>query len=461
MQSTQSSTRLSARHVLVVVAGIMLSFGCSALTFSTWTNFQPVVSEAMGMYTASGAVDTAPFALYITVLYLTMMASSPLAGKLLQRLDIRLVMSVSAVLVGVGFFLMSLYTEIWQFYISGILMGLGEISILWLAIPTLINRWFKKNAGFLIGVCMAMTGAGGAVWNSLFTVLRAGDTPYQAIYLIWGVIALVTALPFTLLAIRSTPEEVGLVPYGAEFASDGTVEKPRGLSAAAAMKSPVFYAVFVFCGIINLLSIIAPQFPSYMQSLGAQGGLAYDVAVVGGVMSVAVMIAQAISKVAMGGFADRNARLATIAAFVTGCAGILLVWFGVRSEILLYTGACLYGFFFASAVVLCPIVVRQVFGSREYPEIYSRVSVFVNLMGASGAAIWAFLGSNFGYASVFAVGLGCQVLVLACGLYAFARQTSVQEQWTDGSELEAAAAAPASAPVAAPVAEHAAMTLRN
>ena len=70
MQSTQSSTRLSARHVLVVVAGIMLSFGCSALTFSTWTNFQPVVSEAMGMYTASGAVDTAPFALYITVLYM-------------------------------------------------------------------------------------------------------------------------------------------------------------------------------------------------------------------------------------------------------------------------------------------------------------------------------------------------------------------------------------------------------
>ncbi len=134
-----------------------------------------------------------------------------------------------------------------------------------------------------------------------------------------------------------------------------------------------------------------------MRSLGAAGTVAYDVAVVGGVMSVAVMVAQAISKVAMGGFADKNAKVTMITAFVAGVAGILLVWLGVQSEIALYAGACIYGFFFASAVVLCPIVVRQVFGTREYSEIYSRVSVFVNLMGAFGATIWAFLGSNFGY----------------------------------------------------------------
>ena len=156
-----------------------------------------------------------------------------------------------------------------------------------------------------------------------------------------------------------------------------------------------------------------------------------DVAVVGGVMSVAVMVAQAISKVAMGGFADKNAKVTMITAFVAGVAGILLVWLGVQSEIALYAGACIYGFFFASAVVLCPIVVRQVFGTREYSEIYSRVSVFVNLMGAFGATIWAFLGSNFGYDSVFIVGIVGQVVVLLCGLYAFGKQKSVQAQWTE------------------------------
>ena len=431
MSTATQKAKLSARHIMLIVTGIMLTFGCSALTFSTWTNFQPVVSEAMGMVTASGAVDTAPFALYITVLYLTMTIVSPLAGKLIQKMDIRVILSISAALVGVGFILMSMYTEIWQFYISGVLLGLGEISILWLAIPTLMNRWFKKSAGFFIGICMAMTGVGGAIWNSIFTALNSSGTPYQTIYLIWGIIALVTSLPFTLFCIRSTPEEVGLQPYGAELAADGSVEKPKGLSASAAMKSPVFYVVFIYAGLINLLTIIAPQFPSYMRSLGAAGTVAYDVAVVGGIMSVAVMIAQAISKVAMGGFADKNARTTMIAAFVAGIAGILLVWLGAQSEISLYAGACIYGFFFASAVVLCPIVVRQVFGTREYPEIYSRVSVFVNLMGAFGATIWAFLGSNFGYTSVFIVGLVGQVVVLLCGLYAFANLKKIKERWTE------------------------------
>ena len=422
---------MSSRHVLLIITGIMLTFGCSALTFSTWTNFQPVVSEAMGMVTSTGAIDTAPFALYITVLYLTMTVVSPMAGKLIQKMDIRIILSVSAALVGIAFILMSIYTEIWQFYISGVLLGLGEISILWLAIPTLMNRWFKKSAGFFIGICMAMTGVGGAIWNSLFTALNSSGTSYQTIYLIWGIVALATSLPFTLFCIRSTPEEVGLQPYGAEIAEDGTVEKAKGLSASKAMKSPVFYAVFIYAGIINFLTIIAPQFPSYMRSLGAAGTVAYDVAVVGGVMSVAVMVAQAISKVAMGRIADKNAKVTMITACVAGVAGILLVWLGVQSEIALYAGACIYGFFFASAVVLCPIVVRQVFGTREYSEIYSRVSVFVNLMGAFGATIWAFLGSNFGYDSVFIVGIVGQVVVLLCGLYAFGKQKSVQAQWTE------------------------------
>ncbi len=431
MSTSTQKAKMSSRHVLLIITGIMLTFGCSALTFSTWTNFQPVVSEAMGMVTSSGAIDTAPFALYITVLYLTMTVVSPMAGKLIQKMDIRIILSVSAIFVGVAFILMSMYTEIWMFYISGVLLGLGEISILWLAIPTLMNRWFKKSAGFFIGICMAMTGVGGAIWNSLFTALNSGGMPYQTIYLIWGIIALATSLPFTLFCIRSTPEEVGLLPYGAEVAEDGTVEKPRGLSAAKAMKSPVFYAVFIYAGFINLATIIAPQFPSYMRSLGAAGTVAYDVAVVGGIMSVAVMVAQAISKVAMGGFADKNAKITMIAAFVAGVAGILLVWLGVQSEIMLYAGACIYGFFFASAVVLCPIVVRQVFGTREYSEIYSRVSVFVNLMGAFGATIWAFLGSNFGYTSVFVVGIVLQVVVVACGLFAFSKLKSIRAEWTE------------------------------
>ena len=52
------------------------------------------------------------------------------------------------------------------------MLGLGEITILWLAIPTLINRWFVERAGLRSsGLCMAFTGIGGAMWSAVFTAL--------------------------------------------------------------------------------------------------------------------------------------------------------------------------------------------------------------------------------------------------------------------------------------------------
>ena len=153
--------------------------------------------------------------MYVTVMYLTMTVASPFMGKLLQTVDIRIILSVSACLVGGAFLLMSVSNEIWMFYLAAVLLGLGEISILWLAIPTLINRWFADKAGTFIGLCMAFTGIGGAVWSAVFTGLRAGGMDFHTIYLIWAVIALVTSLPFTLFCVRSKPEDCGLAPYGA------------------------------------------------------------------------------------------------------------------------------------------------------------------------------------------------------------------------------------------------------
>ena len=179
MSTVAKKEKMSVRHMLVVLTGIMITFGCSALCFSTWGLFQPVVAEGLG-------VETTAFAMYVTVMYLTMTVASPFMGKLLQTVDIRIILSVSACLVGGAFLLMSVSNEIWMFYLAAVLLGLGEISILWLAIPTLINRWFADKAGTFIGLCMAFTGIGGAVWSAVFTGLRSSGMDFHTIYLIWA-----------------------------------------------------------------------------------------------------------------------------------------------------------------------------------------------------------------------------------------------------------------------------------
>ena len=116
MSTVAKKEKMSVRHMLVVLTGIMITFGCSALCFSTWGLFQPVVAEGLG-------VETTAFAMYVTVMYLTMTVAPPFMGKLLQTVDIRIILSVSACLVGGAFLLMSVSNEIWMFYLAAVLLG--------------------------------------------------------------------------------------------------------------------------------------------------------------------------------------------------------------------------------------------------------------------------------------------------------------------------------------------------
>ena len=422
LSAVATKEKMSVRHMLVVLTGIMITFGCSALCFSTWGLFQPVVSSAL-------EIPTTSFALYITIMYLAMTVASPFAGKLLQTVDARIVLTVCAVLVGASFILMSMATSIVFFYIAGVLLGIGEVVLLWLAVPTLINNWFAERAGFFIGICMCMTGVGGAVWSSVFTALTTSGMAFHQIYMIWGVIALVTSVPFTLFCVRTRPEDCGLRPYGASVSSlTGAPSKPRGLSASAAMKSPVFYVLCLFAGLINIAILVAQQFPTYTKSLT---DVAFDVVVVGGIMATVMMVGQAIAKVALGGFADKNARTTLIFAFSCGVIGVLLCWFGTASEFILYGGAFIFGFMYATAVTLVPIMARQIFGTREYSLIYSRISSVFNLVASFASLIWAWIGGSFGFNAVFAVALVMFVAILVMGLYCFAKQKSIVAAWTE------------------------------
>ena len=86
---------------------------------------------------------------------------------------------------------------------------------------------------------------------------------------------------------------------------------------------------------------------------------------------------------------------------------------------------------YATAVTLVPIMVRQIFGTREYSVIYSRISSVFNLVASFASLIWAWIGGSFGFNAVFAVALVMFVAILAMGLYCFAKQKSIVAAWTE------------------------------
>lgn len=406
---------------LVVATGIVGCFAPCALALSCAGIFFTPVSEALG-------VGRGVFALYLTIMLLATTIALPFEGKLMETKDLRVVLSAAVVLIGVPLICMSFFAAVWQFYVAGAFMGVGLAALLILSVPTLINRWFRKNVGFYIGLCMAFTGIGGVVFNLVGgAFIASGPDGWRMGYLAFGVIALALALPFTLFCVRSYPSDKGLEPVGAGEAAPGSAgaEDMNGATAAVALRTAAFFLVAIFAGLINLAINFYQYLPSYATSLTQYP----DVVVISATLASAAMLGQAIGKVVLGIINDKASVYAGL--FVsTGCGalGLAVMWLVPGSVPAMLAGGFAFGVFYASATVLAPLMVRTIFGTREYSTIYSRIAMVGSLAGAFAASVWGFIVDAAGFSNVFIIGIAGAVLVALFGVLALNARKSIPER---------------------------------
>ena len=402
---------------LIVLSCIVMTCLPCALVLSCAGIFFTPVSEFFG-------VPKASFTLYFSVLNLAMMATLPVAGKLLAARDARVVLSVATALCGLGMFGMASCQEVWQFYLVGIVLGVGVAPLIYLAVPTLINAWCVKRVGFFVGLCMAFTGIGGVIFNPIGTaIIQSSPEGWRQAYLVFGIIILVGTLPFTLFVVRGKPADKGLLPYGAgekdaADADGAATVGTQGVSAADAMRTPAFWAIVAFCGLITLNQTVYQFLSSY--ALSFSNSLP-QIAAASGVVASAAMGGQAIGKVFLGSVSDHSVRLGAVCGIAGGVVGALLMW-GMPSVLaLLLVGAFCFGVVYAMTTVETPLLVRSVFGSADYANIYSRVSMVGSLMSAVAAVFWSLvIDSAGGYGLMFALSLVCMAACLALALFALA-----------------------------------------
>lgn len=409
----------------IVAACIAITCLPCALILSCAGIFFTPVSKFFG-------VPKATFTLYFSILNLAMMVALPVSGKFMGKCDLRALLSGCVALCGAGCIGMGFCQQMWQFYVCGAVMGIGLAPLLYLAIPTLINAWFVKRVGFFVGLCMAFTGIGGVIFNPVGTALIAGGAEsWRVAYMVFGVIILVGTLPFTLLVIRNTPADKGLLPFGATQAPDAASpvgstaravepvnDTTSGLTLAQALHSPAFFAVLAFSGLITLNQNIYQFLPSYASSFADS---LPAVAAASGVVASACMGGQAVGKVLLGIINDRSVRAGICLGVGAGIAGMTLMWLVPGQIALLLTGAFLFGIAYAMTTVQTPLLTRTVFGGADYTNIYSKITMVGALMGTVSAVAWSFIvDSAGGYPLMFMMGY---VLLASCGalaLYALA-----------------------------------------
>lgn len=400
-----------ASCIIITCLPCALALSCAGIFFTP-------VSEFFG-------VPRASFTLYFSIVNIMMMLTLPMAGNHLSRLDARKVLSGATLLVGLGLMGMSFGNSMPWFYVCGAIIGVGIAPLIYLAVPTLINAWCVKNVGFFVGLCMAFTGIGGVIFNPIGTsIIQSDPEGWRLAYRVFGIITLVGALPFTLFVIRSKPEDKGLLPFGAEEAAeqgDSPKAAPvEGVSASVAMKTPAFFALAAFCGVITLNQTIYQFLASYATSFA---DTIPAIAAASGVVASAAMAGQAIGKVVLGIINDRSLRLGIFFGLGCGVVGVLLMWFFPSPLAMLLVGAFLFGVVYAMTTVQTPLLVRSVFGSADYTNIYSRISMVGSLMSAIAAVFWSFvIDSPGGFPLMFIGGLVCMAICLATSLFALGQK---------------------------------------
>ncbi|MDV9189791.1 MFS transporter [Streptomyces sp. SR27] len=153
--------------------------------------------------------------------------TAPFAAALMDRFGIRRVVAVALTVISVGSVLTVWMTAAWQLVLYwGVLVGLGSGSMALAFAATVTNRWFVARRGLVTGILTAAGASGQLVFLPLLSWLveHHGWRPAA----VTVSLAALAVVPFVWLLLRDHPADVGLAPYGGEYA-----EKPAPVPGAA------------------------------------------------------------------------------------------------------------------------------------------------------------------------------------------------------------------------------------
>ncbi|XEC32871.1 MFS transporter [Streptomyces fradiae] len=153
--------------------------------------------------------------------------TAPFAAALMDRFGIRRVVAVALTVIAAGSLLTVWMTAAWQLVLYwGVLVGLGSGSMALAFAATVTNRWFTARRGLVTGILTAAGASGQLVFLPLLSWLveHHGWEPAA----VTVALAALAVVPFVWLLLRDHPADVGLAPYGGEYAP-----KPAPVTGAA------------------------------------------------------------------------------------------------------------------------------------------------------------------------------------------------------------------------------------
>ena len=185
------------------------SFLTTALVFGVWFSFAVFFATMVEEFQWSRGGAAVAF----SVGNLVQAALSPLIGMLIDRWGPRQVVVWGCVISAVSLAACSTVQTLWHLTVFfGVGVGLGVALAGPVSHSALLAAWFVRRRGTMIGLAFAGMGLGVKILGPLaqYLIVHIG---WRHTFLVLAVCTLVYALLIA-LALRNTPQDVGLQPYG-------------------------------------------------------------------------------------------------------------------------------------------------------------------------------------------------------------------------------------------------------
>lgn len=333
-------------------------------------------------------VGMGSLSIYFSITSIVMVLWLPFAGKLINKYDIRVVAIAGAVLQALSFAGMGFMNAVYGWYLLAIPYAMGATILVSLLGPILINRWFAKNAGMMMGIQMAFVGLFGAVFQPVTSNIISGRG-WRSGYIYIGGAAFIVVVLTALILLKNRPEDIKLKPFGGGSQPDekGAAEQVHeaeqiahtldlDISEKEALRSTSFYLLLFFMIAITGIGVFTQHIPTYGSLLG------YSTRETGNALAYA-SIGSAVGSIAIGIISDKIGSLKTCYGII-GIGFVAIAGFLISgSGFLIFSlSTFLHGLVSSSIMVLAPILTIKFYGQRDYEKIFAKVS-----MGAPIASI--------------------------------------------------------------------------
>jgi MFS family permease len=392
-----------------VVGGVfgLMAIACGLGFYNASVYLEVMVADrGISVVAASGASAT----FFVTF----GLAGVPISRWLTGR-DPRPVIVAGGLVGGVALLALTSARAAPQLYVAFAVFGLAFAAVSFVPGTTLVTRWFTRQRALALTIATTGLSVGGIVITPLSAsaIERSGlDAVGPWLALGWtGGILLVT-----LVAIRPSPQAVGLAPDG-DPRPVGGAAPVSGVRPGVAYRTRTFRLLTVGVSLMMLTQIgaLAHLYPIGVERAdAATGTLAVTTVAVssivgrfGGVWVLRHLDALRFMTL-LGGF---QALAMALLAIDAGAIGVLVA-------------VAVFGLAVGNLLVLVPVVIVESFGGAHYPSIYAMIQLVSTLGIAAGPILLgAVRQASGGYGAGALAAAAVSLLAAAVLLAAFRART--------------------------------------